>query len=364
MRPIVTMEFLARGGSASNVCIMAKTGGGAEPAQRSATIYQVAEAAGVSPSTVSRAFSRPGRVSDQTAARIHRIAAELGYRTEAVFRAERPARTQMIGLAISDITNPFYFNIIRGAEQVANEAGFSIVLADAQESGDLERELFDRTLPILDGLVVVSSRVSDTALRGMAKKVPTVVLNRQVSGLPCLTSDNQRGMRRALEHLGELGHRKVAYLAGPEASWVDGTRWRSFREACQELSIDDCRYGPVAPTVRGGLLASQHLGPHGETAVVCYNDLIAIGVLRGLARRGVEVPKDFSVVGFDNTFASDLVTPALTTVAAPLRQLGESATQAVLGQIRSHGQPREMLNTLPMKLVVRESTGPAPRRGL
>lgn len=341
------------------------TDGATEDAGRSATIYQVAEAAGVSPSTVSRAFSRPGRVSDKTAARIHEIARELGYRTDAVFRAERPARTRMIGLVISDITNPFYFNIIRGAEHVANEAGFSIVLADAQESGDLERAFFERTLPALDGLVIVTSRVSDTALRGMAKKVPTVVLNRQVSGLPCLTSDNQRGMRRALEHLGELGHRRVAYLAGPEASWVDGTRWRAFREACAELSVDDCRYGPVAPTVRGGLIASQQLGSHGETAVVCFNDLTAIGVLRGLAHCGVEVPQDFSVMGFDNTFASDLVTPALTTVAAPLRQLGESATQAVLAMIRSQkALPHDTMSTMPMKLVVRESTGRAPRRGI
>ncbi|MGO4956114.1 LacI family DNA-binding transcriptional regulator [Luteococcus sp. Sow4_B9] len=325
---------------------------------RPATIYQVAEAAGVSPSTVSRAFSRPGRVSDQTAAKIHRIAAELGYRTEAVFRAERPVRTKMIGLLIGDVTNPFYFNIIRGAEVTAAKAGFSIVLADSQESTEREGTLLERSLPVLDGLVIVASRQSDTALRGVSKKVPTVVLNRHVTGLPCVTSDNARGMRRALEHLGELGHRRIAYVAGPEASWVDGMRWRAFRDACSELGLDDFRYGPVHPTVRGGLTASRDIGNHRETAVVCYNDLVAIGVLRGLAQRGISVPGDLSVVGFDNTFASDLVTPAITTVASPLRQLGEEGVRTVLALMKSHQTAVPGLATMPMELVVRESTGP------
>ncbi|WP_420174802.1 LacI family DNA-binding transcriptional regulator [Luteococcus sp. OSA5] len=329
-----------------------------ETPKKPATIYQVAEAAGVSPSTVSRAFSRPGRVSDQTAAKIHRIAAELGYRTEAVFRAERPARTQMIGLLIGDVTNPFYFNIIRGAEVAASAAGFSIVLTDSQESTERERTLLDRSLPVLDGLVIVASRLSDTALRGVSKKVPTVVLNRQVTGLPCLSSDNGRGMRRALEHLGELGHRRVAYVAGPEAAWVDGMRWRAFREGCSELGMEDFRYGPVDPTVRGGLAASRLVGGHRETAVVCYNDLVAIGVLRGLQRRGLSVPEDMSVVGFDNTFASDLVTPAITTVASPLRQLGEHGVRTVLSMIKNHQQLTPDLSVMPMELVVRESTGP------
>ncbi|GAB2469355.1 LacI family DNA-binding transcriptional regulator [Luteococcus sediminum] len=321
-----------------------------------ATIYQVAEAAGVSPSTVSRAFSRPGRVSDQTAARIHQIAQELGYRTEAVFRAERPARTRMIGLAISDITNPFYFNIIRGAEKAATDAGFSIVLADAQESAELEKTLLDRTLQVVDGLVVVTSRLSDTALRGVSKKVPTVVLNRQVMGLPCIGTDNARGMRRALEHLGELGHRHIAYVAGPEAAWVDGMRWRAFREACQELQLEDIRYGPVVPTVKGGLQAASEIGSRGETAVVCYNDLVAIGVLRGLSMRGIDVPGRISVIGFDNTFASDLVTPTITTVASPLRQLGEHGVNAVLAMIRKQRPMGPSMAMMPMELVVREST--------
>ena len=192
--------------------------GGSFELPKQTTIYDVAKAAGVSPSTVSRTFSRPGRVSNRTAAHIRRVAAELGYRTDRVHQQAAPTHTHMIGLAVTDVTNPFFFPLLRGAEQVCTEHGYALMLFDAQESGSREREIFERALPVLDGVVIASSRLSDTALRGFAKKAPTVILNRVVTGLPCVVSDYERGVRRALEHLAGLGHRRVAYIAGPPAS--------------------------------------------------------------------------------------------------------------------------------------------------
>jgi LacI family transcriptional regulator len=172
--------------------------------------------------------------------------------------------------------------------------------------------------------------------------------------------DNARGVRRALEHLGELGHDLVTYLAGPEASWADGMRWRAFREATQKLGLRARRLGPFAPTLAGGLSAAQALTTHSTTATVAYNDLVAIGTMRGLTRLGVEIPHDLSVVGFDNIFGSDFCTPPLTTVASPLRHFGTFAVQRLLNQLRAPSSgPSTGLSApalLPAKLVERGST--------
>lgn len=320
------------------------------------TIYDVAREVGVSPSTVSRAFSRPGRVSSETSRRVHEVAERLGYRSERLHRIPSRARTRVVALAVSDITNPFYFGIIRGAEKAAADNDFSLLVADARESAEEERRMLARHLPLVDGLVVTSSRLSDTDIRGLARKVPVVVLNRRVPGLPCVLPDTPRGIRRAVEHLATLGHTRIGYLAGPEASWADGSRWRAVREACMELSLTDVRVGPVVPTLGGGRRAAQEVVDRDLTAVVAYNDMVAVGLLRGLEALGVQVPADVSVVGFDNTLPAELV--GLTTVAQPVTLLGETAGRHVIGMATGQVEQRERLSVLPVELRVRDSTGP------
>lgn len=334
------------------------------PPTKPATIYDVAAAVGVSPSTVSRAFSRPGRVSAKTAARIQQAAAELGYRAPTVARAEAFRQSKLLGIALTDITNPFFFSIIRGAEHVAVAEGYSIMLIDSEESEELERRLFDRTMPLLDGMIVAASRLSDAVLRGAAKTTPTVSLNRLVPGLPSVVTDNARGMRRALEHLAELGHRRVAYISGPQASWAEGARWRAFREGCYELDLIENRIGPIPPTVRGGAGSLPQIREKRVTAVVCFNDLISIGIMRAAKAANVRVPSELSVVGFDNIFASELVTPGLTTVAAPLSLLGERAARSVIALVNNQepDTTADQPTVLPMRLLIRESTTTAPRR--
>lgn len=333
------------------------------PAQRhTPTIYDVAKAAGVAPSTVSRAFSRPGRVNAETAERIRQVAAELGYRTNPLARALPTGRTSLLAIVTADVTNPFFFEIIRGAEAAAAEAGYTMIVVDVQESPEAERRALDRALPLVEGIVLATSRMSDSSIRVAAKQRPTVVLNRVMTDVPSVVTDNARGARRAVEHLAELGHTTLTYAAGPEASWADGMRWRSVREAAYELELRTRRLGPFPPTQAGGLAAAQALRQSPTTAVIAYNDLIAIGLLRGLSRLGARVPQDVSVVGFDNIFGSDFCDPPLTTVAAPLRHLGSYAVTTLLEEMkrRRSGPLRPAL--LPAQLVVRASTGPRPRR--
>ena len=323
---------------------------------RPPTIDDVARAAGVATSTVSRAFSRPGRVSFATSERIHRIAAELGYRSTSLARALPSGRTSMIALVISDITNPFYNEIIRGAQTAASEAGYTILLADTQESGVRERTALDRAVPVVEGIVLATTRMSDSAIRMTAKQRPVIVLNRAVSDVPSVVTDIPRGMRRAVEHLAELGHQRITYLAGPETSWADGMRWRSLREAAAELELQVRRIGPLPPTVAGGARAAAEFVTNPTSAVIAYNDLVAIGIIRALTSRGASVPRDVSVIGFDNIFAAELVTPPLTTVAAPLIAMGRTAVGNLLAIVRG-ARPRSPAPvSLPCQLVVRQST--------
>lgn len=310
---------------------------------------------------MSRTFSRPGRVSSRTAQLVREVADRLGYRSEEIYRPPTPTRTKTIGLAISDVTNPFYFPIIRGAETAAARARYTLLLADAQESDRVERQMLRRALPLIDGLVIASSRLSDTDLRTLAKTVPVVVLNRPVAGLPSVITDTARGIRRAAEHLAELGHRSICYVAGPDASWANGARWRGLREAAMELELTERRIGPFAPTVEGGLDAARVVAEKGHRAVIVYNDLMAMGLIQGLRREGMSVPHHVSVVGFDNIFAADLITPGLTTVAAPLQTIGETAVRNIVALTKGATSTQQGASVVPVRLIVRGSTAPPAR---
>lgn len=334
--------------------------------EKGPTIYDVARAAGVAASTVSRAFSRPGRVNAATAERIRAVAEELGYRANPLARALPTGRTSLLALVVSDVTNPFFFDIVRGAEHAASGAGYTLLVADAHESASAERESLERMITLVEGIVLATSRMSDSAIRVVAKQRPTVVLNRTLTDVPSVLTDNVRGMRRAVEHLGELGHRTITYVAGPEASWADGIRWRSLHDGAYELELQARRIGPFPPTQHGGRLAAEAFAKNPTSAVVCYNDLMSIGFVRRLTEMGARVPAEVSVVGFDNIFGSDFASPPLTTVAAPLRALGDQAVRRLLRQLRTSTlSPTEVLPILlPAQLIVRSSTArPGRRRG-
>jgi LacI family repressor for deo operon, udp, cdd, tsx, nupC, and nupG len=336
-------------------------GNGAE-VPRSPTIYDVARLAGVAASTVSRAFARPGRVNPVTAERIQEAAKSLGYRVNPLARALPTGKTSIIALTISDVTNPFYAEIIRGAQSGAAEANFTMVLADGQESDVLEREALERVIPIVDGLVLATSRMSDAAIKVTARQKPMVVLNRSIPEVPSLTTDNLSGVRQVVEYLQALGHRSITYVAGPEASWADGARWRAVLEVGAKLKVATRRIGPYAPTVKGGEEAAGKLISPLPTAVLAYNDQVAIGVINQLAHAGIGVPKAVSVIGFDDIFASRLITPALTTVAAPLRQMGIIAVRNLLAIIKGAQPKAGTALMVPTHLIQRGSAGPARHR--
>ncbi len=358
--PASFVEFYSGGHHSPNVerrGDMAQHGGKAHPV----TIYDVAREAGVVASTVSRAFARPGRVNAETAERVRVAAQTLGYRVNPLARALPTGRTSIIALTVSDVSNPFYTEIIRGAQAAAAEADFTMMLADGQESDVLERESLERAIPIVEGLILATSRMSDAAIKATARQRPMVVLNRSIPEVPSLVTDNLSGARQVAGYLHRHGHRSITYVAGPDASWTGGARWRALRTVAAEMRLGTRRIGPFSPDVKGGQLAAAKLTEHLPTAVLAYNDQIAIGLIRTLVSAGIDVPGDVSVIGFDDIFASRLITPALTTVAAPLRRMGTIAVHNLLAIIRG-AQPKagEAL-VVPVHLVERESAGRARR---
>jgi DNA-binding LacI/PurR family transcriptional regulator len=331
---------------------------GVLPPARPPSIYDVAAAAGVAPSTVSRALSKPGRVSFRTAEHVREVAARLGYRTDLRNRRVEGRSTSMLAMVVADITNPVFYGMIRGAERTAVHAGYTMVLVETQESEDAERALLSRVLPSVDGVILTSSRLSDTAIRGVAKIAPLVVLNRVVDQVPSVASDNVRAVKRGVEHLVGYGHRALSYLAGPEASWASGMRWRGLLEAGHELEVKVRRIGPNLPTMTGGRLAAEAWLASPTTGVVAYNDLVAIGFVRAVMQAGLRVPEDVSVIGFDNIRDAALVQPPLTTIASPLVSLGSAAVNHLLRTSRVPAE-RDSAFVLPARLVLRGSTGPA-----
>lgn len=322
------------------------------------TIYDIARLAGVNPSTVSRALNKPGRVSAKTERRIHDAARELDYRVNPIARALPTGRTNTIGLIVADITNPMFFDIVRGAEHAASLMDYTLVLVESEESTERERVAADRLLHTVDGIVLATSRLSDKAIVSIAGHKPVVVINREVDGIPGIVADVDKGVAEAVRHLVGLGHRSIVYVAGPEASWMSERRWQSIRQRCEWSKVPATSVGPSTPTIDGGRSAAASVRSSGATAVIAYNDLMAIGLMQELAEAGLTIPNDLSILGFDDIFGSDFTTPPLSTIKSPLREEGELAVRMVLAELDG-ATLDESANAaqLQTRLIVRGSTG-------
>lgn len=323
-----------------------------------ATIYDVARLTGVSPSAVSRALNKPGRLNERTERRIREAAEAVGYRINPMARALPTGKTGTLGLMVSDITNPVYFELVRGAERAASRAGSILVFADAQESAELELATAERLQPAADGLVMVASRLEDDDLARLASVEPVVTVNRLAPGLPSIVPDLRPGIESALDRLAGLGHRRIAYLSGPEASWMNRARWEVLFALAVDRGMSIVEVGSAAPTRSGGAEAFERVRAAEVTAVLAYNDLIALGLLHECRGHGLDVPGRLSIVGFDDIFGADLPTPALSTIRSPLAAVGELAVERLLAAV--NGDETGPGTALATEFVERESVAAAP----
>ncbi|HEY6737237.1 MAG TPA: LacI family DNA-binding transcriptional regulator [Actinopolymorphaceae bacterium] len=337
--------------------------------RRFPTIDDVAARCGVATSTVSRAFSRPERVSAATRELILATAAAMGYRPNPIARALPSGRTLTLGLLVPDITNPFFLPLIRGAERRAAEAGYTLVLSDTEESPAQEATAFDRLHGSVDGYILASSRQSDDDLRRAHERSPLVVVNRRIPPVPGVVIDSAGGVLEAVRHLAELGHRRIGYLAGPATSWSNAQRWEALSAATQRLRLEVVRLSSIVPTIEGGEAAADAVLAADITALVTFNDLLAIGLVRELGARSVPLPDRLSIVGCDDIFGADFCTPALTTLTAPVESAGRAAVDLLLDRVfttagvddpdRVPGSVPAVV-TVPTRLTIRQSTRAVP----
>lgn len=326
--------------------------------QQRPTIYDVARRCGVAASTVSRAFSNPGRVSPATRERVRDAAQQVGYEPRPLARAEAPGRARTLTLVVTDISNPYYASVIKSAQARAIERNYTLALIDSDESPRVEASNLRQLLATTSGGILATSRLSDDVVQQLAQHRPLVMVNREIDDIPSLIVDTASGMRKAVRHLAALGHRHLAYLSGPRNSWINGQRWRAVYEESVSLGMRAAFLGPFAPNRQGGHEAADAFILERSTAAIAYNDLVAIGALQHLQSAGVRLPADRSLVGCDDIFGADLTVPALTTIAGPTASLGKYAVDIVHARLTGHGDVPEPM-TFDAHLVVRGSTGPA-----
>jgi DNA-binding LacI/PurR family transcriptional regulator len=343
---------------------------------RPPTIRDVARLAGVSTATVSRILSGAAEARPDTQARVLAAVHELDYRPSGIARSLKMGSTRTIGLIVTDILNPFYPELVRAIEDAARARDLAIMLCNGQEDADREAtylELLSERR--VDGIIVASGSLSERHGQWLrSAPVPVVLVNCRIAGdsQPAALTDNNAAARLATEHLLALGHRRLGHITGRPTDAATDDRLAGVRAAISSAEMPPGALvvvegdGHVTGGVRG---MAELLAAPGVTGVVCYNDLTAIGALRAIRDRGLNVPEDVSVVGFDDIDLAMLVDPPLTTIAQDTESMGRWAVEHLVEILGGgHGQPSHDaapqpdagVLLLPGRLRVRGTSGPAP----
>jgi LacI family repressor for deo operon, udp, cdd, tsx, nupC, and nupG len=329
---------------------------------RPPSIKDIARLARVSHSTVSRALQNSPLVNAQTAEKIRQIANESGYRASAVARGLVTNRTRTIGLVVTSIADPFAAEVACGIEQAANDLGYSVFLADSDADPAREKQVVQSFAERrVDGIVVTSSRVGALYLTLLSEmRVPIVLVNNQHPGefVHSVMIGNVAGSREAANHLIQLGHRRIAYVGDQFGYQSDAERFGGYRQALDEAGIpfnpELVVHGDGKSEAAMGVMEKLLALPDPPSAVCCYNDMTALGVMRSIYLHGKRVPEDISVVGFDDLFLASYTQPRLTTVRQPMRRMGLLAMESLFRLMS--GEDSAIRITVEAELVVREST--------
>ena len=339
------------------------SGKGFHVARRSttATIAEVAEHAGVSPATVSRVLN--GRfVGDPVVAdRVRASAAALNYTPNHHARSLALGRTRAIAFVVPDLANPAFQAILSSLSKSAARDGYRVLVADSDEQRDDEPLLVDEVRRRCDAVVLCAPRMTDERLVEVAAGIrPLVLINRPMPQIdaPSLSIDYRAGVRSLADHLVGLGHRRLVYLEGPEGSVSNRYRLAGLDAFAREHPEVTIERMPGGFTSEDGVAAAARVRDSGTTAVLAYNDLVAIGLVNGLIELGVRVPEDVSVTGFDDIPFARYTTPPLTTASVPNSTLGEEAWRRMHALLEDREPEADLV--FPPRFELRGSTA-APR---
>jgi LacI family repressor for deo operon, udp, cdd, tsx, nupC, and nupG len=336
-----------------------------------ATIRDVAREAGVSTATVSRVLSRPELVNATTRAAVRAAVRSLGYTPNAAAKSLRTHRSGKLLVTVPDIANPFFALILQGIEGAALRAGYSVLLGDTQHDDEREQQyalMLQRREA--DGLIFLGHRLPKAAA-GLVRSRPhgqaPVVNGCEFSpslGVPSVHIDNAKAAFEAIDHLCQLGHRRIGVVTGPMASPLSRDRLKgTMARAERDRGRVTIAVAAGDFSIESGIAAGEQLlvGTKPPTAIFCFNDEMAIGVVHAARQHGMQVPDDLSVIGFDDIRFAQYVDPPLTTIRQPMRELGEATVRLLLNILR--GNVKEAVSvTLPHALIVRSSTAPPRTR--
>ncbi len=334
----------------------------------SVTLRDVARVAGVHPGTVSRALNPEtrGLVNERTAERVLAAARELGYRPNPIARGLRTNRSHTIGVLVPDLLNPLFAAVVRGIEDGLREGGYTPLIANTDNDTERERVAFEAmSARQVDGFIAATARRDHWLLADEVTAGATIVLvNRRVDSdsIPAVTGDDHEGIRLAVDHLAELGHRGIAHIAGSQALYTGWLRHQGFIDAMRarglEVDPDLIVFSEAFTAPEGARCCAELLDRRREfTAIVAGNDLLALGCYDALEQRGLRCADDVSVVGYNDMPFVDRFRPPLTTIRIPHYELGATSAQLMLEQLQGVDvAPRQLL--LAPELVVRASTAP------
>ena len=327
------------------------------------TIIEVAALAGVSTATVSRVLSRPEQVSEATRQRVLAVVRESGYAPNVAARSLRTLRAAKILLTVPDISNAFVASVIRGAEEAARDAGYSVVVGDTRHDPEVEDQYADMlSRREVDGLIFLGHRLPASLAPLVARKgaAAPIVNGCEYSpdlGVPSVHIDNAAASGDAIAHLSGLGHRAIGVVTGPEISPISRDRLAGAIAAAERAGL--CLHVRIGDYSAGSAVACTHdLLAHGVTAIFCFSDEMAMGALSAIGDAGLSCPNDVSVVGFDDLPLARYFQPPLTTIVQPKGMIGRRTVELLVGILRGVDTPSRQV-TLRHELIVRSSTAPA-----
>lgn len=324
------------------------------------TIGDVAAAAGVSKQTVSRAINDKKEISLETKERIMRIVRELGYRPKRLAQAMNSQRTRMVGLIVSDITNAFFPEVARGTQDAAMAQDYITLIVNTDDNASQEMKMLELMAEqAVDGIISFTHHIDEMQLLEFAEGYrPIVMINRDVnhSNISTINVDNQLGAKLAVEHLIEQGHRHIVMLSNSAFKSDTTRRVRGYMETVERHNLPHYVY-PTKSTSDGGYnatIAILRTNPE-VTAIFCYNDMMAIGVLKACHENGISVPQELAVVGFDGVQLTENVNPPLSSIYVDKYELGRMAFERVLELINDTDKSLPPLDIKP-SLIIRESS--------
>lgn len=332
------------------------------------SIKDIAIEAGVSHTTVSRALRGSSLISEETTKKIQETARKLGYLPSAAARSLRTNRSQALGVIVTNIDDPYFSEILQGIEEVAQGNDYSLFMAASQHDPEREAIIVQAMQEHrVDGVIICSTTFSDEQSRHFSKYgIPIVVVNNQAveDYRYSIYHNDVDGSRQLTRHLIELGHRKIAYLGNSNSGRTTQDRLAGFRQEMESARLavpSDYTYEIPGSEPEKSIIAVDYFLslPDRPTGIVCFNDMMAIGMLKNLKERGVRVPEEVSITGFDNIVFSNYTTPPLTTFDQPKRFIGQKAAELILSLLDSTTKihvPEQKIQVLKGKLLVREST--------